>query len=294
MSLRARTFALTSVVLCAFATNSLLCRWALAEDRIDPTSFTTVRLLSGAIALALLVRLRRVPAKQRRAGRWPAAAALLVYAVAFSLAYVRLGAGLGALLLFGAVQVSMIGWAVVRGERLSVRQWVGIVFALGGLSLLTLRGASVPQPTAAVLMLTAGAAWGAYTLLGRGTANPLAATADNFARAAPAAILAMAIAWWLHAVHLSPRGVGIAVTSGALASGLAYALWYTALRGLSASQAAVVQLLVPIIAASGGVLLLGEHLTLHLALTGTAVLLGVGLALTGREQLAPRPATTEA
>lgn len=289
MTSRARTIVLTAVVLCAFAANSLLCRWALAQERIDPASFAGVRLVSGALMLVALVRMRRgAGAAERRSGRWGAAVALLVYAVAFSLAYVRIEAGLGALLLFGAVQTTMLGWSVANGERLSLGQWLGVAAAVAGLSLLTLRGASVPQPGAAALMLAAGIAWGAYTLLGKGTSNPLAATAYNFARAAPAALAVMLAAWILRAVHLSPSGVLIAMVSGALASGLAYALWYEALRGLRASQAAVVQLLVPVIAAAGGVLLLGERPTLVQAGAGIVVLAGVALAVTGRPATRPQ------
>ncbi|MFW5739555.1 MAG: DMT family transporter [Myxococcota bacterium] len=284
MTRPARTFVLTSVVLCAFAANSLLCRWALAEDRIDPASFAAVRLGAGALVLVALVRGRTAGTARRRSGGWAAALSLLVYAVAFSFAYVRIEAGLGALLLFGAVQTTMLSWSVATGERLSPGQWAGVALAIAGLCVLTLRGASIPQPGAAALMLAAGVAWGAYTLLGRRSPDPLVATEQNFARAAPGALAVMIAAWAAGAVHLSTAGVFIATVSGAVTSGLAYALWYEALRRLRASQAAVVQLLVPVIAAAGGALLLGERPTMTQAAAGAGVLVGVAAAVTRRKR----------
>jgi len=277
-----RLAALTLLAMVAFAANSVLCRLALRHTGIDPASFTTIRLLSGALALWLIVRLRgRAPSV---AGSWPSAFALFAYAAAFSFAYVTLPAGTGALLHFGAVQATMILAGLRAGERLGARQSAGLALALGGLAMLLLPGISAPPPGGSALMLGAGIAWGVYSLRGRGAADPASTTAGNFLRAAPLGVaLSLAMLPW---ARLDGLGVGYAVLSGALASGAGYAVWYAALRGLTATRAATVQLSVPVIAALGGVVLLGEPITLRLVLASAATLGGIALVVLGTRRTA--------
>jgi drug/metabolite transporter (DMT)-like permease len=275
-----RLASLVTLALCGFAANSLLCRAALARSTIDPASFTAWRLASGAVVLALLCLARRAGSPLRH-GDWRGALALGLYAIAFAYAYLALHAGVGALLLFGAVQLTMIGVGLWRGERLRARQWLGVALAGGGLAAmkLPLGGAALPWwPMLA--MLAAGVAWGVYSLLGRGARAPLALTAGNFLRAAP---FALALPWLVpHPVSISVEGIGYALLSGALASGLGYALWYAALPSLRATQAAALQLLVPVIAAAAGVAWLGEPTDARLLLGGAAILGGVALAVSNR------------
>ncbi|MAE23794.1 MAG: EamA family transporter, partial [Pseudomonas sp.] len=263
-----------------FAGNSLLCRLALRETDIDAASVTAIRLLAGALTLWLLLRLRQ--ARQPVAGNWPGALALFTYAATFSFAYLQLDTGTGALLLFGSVQLSMLLWGLLRGERLGLGASLGTALATAGLLALLLPGASAPPLLAALLMLLAGIAWGAYSLLGRGQGDPLAVTAGNFLRAAPLALLLALVLL----PHLDWDGPGLfyAVLSGALTSGVGYAIWYSALPGLRASQAATVQLSVPILAALGGSLLLSEALSLRLTLSAVAVLGGIALVLGSRQR----------
>lgn len=270
---------LTALALLAFAGNSLLCRAALRDTAIDPASFTLLRIVSGALVLALLVGLR-APA-QLRAGSWTSAAALFAYAIAFSYAYIGLSAGTGALILFGAVQASMLGWALLRGERFGAVQTLGFVLAIAGLIGLLLPGLSAPPLGAALLMLLAGVAWGVYSLRGRGAGDPTAVTAGNFLRAVPMAGAAIAIALLLapDAMQIDAPGSLYAIASGALTSGLGYAIWYRALPQLRASTAATVQLSVPVITAVAGVLLLSEPLSPRLVLASIAVLGGVALVV---------------
>jgi drug/metabolite transporter (DMT)-like permease len=277
-----RTAALTFAALTGFAANSLLCRMALGARAIDPASFTAVRLLSGALVLALLVRVTPAARGAGRSGSLRAALALFVYAIAFSFAYLRLTTGTGALILFAAVQLAMLGVSVLRGERPSARQWLGIALSLGGLVALTLPGLAAPEPLAAATMALAGVAWGGYSLLGRASTQPLATTADNFARGTPLALSAWGLALIAGAVHGSLQGVLLASASGALASGVGYSLWYAALPALSRTTAAVVQLSVPVLAALAGVLVLGESLSDRLVFSGVAILTGVALALRAR------------
>ncbi|MCO5167176.1 MAG: DMT family transporter [Planctomycetes bacterium] len=265
----------------AFAGNSLLCREALGRRGMDPVSFTTLRVLSGA---ALLVVLARRLDPGARAGSVAGAAALFAYALAFSLAYVTLEAGVGALLLFGAVQATMLGAGLAVGERPSPVQWAGLLAALGGLVHLLLPGLAAPDPLGAALMLLAGVAWGAYSLLGRGAQRPIAATAGNFVRAAPLALAASLAALVWTTPRVPSDGALLAVASGAVTSGLGYSLWYLALRGHTATTAAVVQLSVPVLAAAGGVLLLGEAATSRLVVAGALVLGGVAAATLGRRE----------
>lgn len=276
------TVALTSLAMIAFAGNSLLCRVALKDTSIDAASFTTIRLVSGAATLWLVVRMgRSTPAGS---GNWLSAFALFAYAAGFSFAYVSLPAATGALLLFGAVQSTMIGYGIWVGERLPKTQLVGLVLAIGGLIGLLLPGFSAPPLSGAVLMLGAGVAWGVYSLRGKGTGDPIKVTAGNFLRAAP---LAAALSLLMHGgTSLDSRGVWYAVASGALTSGIGYAIWYTALPALRASTAATVQLSVPVIAALGGVVSLGESISLRLVLASVAILGGIALVILAKKDAA--------
>jgi drug/metabolite transporter (DMT)-like permease len=270
---------LTSLAMLAFAGNSLLCRQALKHTAIDAASFTTLRLVSGAIVLVLIAAWRARgpgPAKPGR-GSWGSALALFAYAAGFSFAYRSLAAGSGALLLFGAVQATMIGHGLWRGERLAAWQWWGLLLALGGLVGLLLPGLAAPPLGGALLMLGAGVAWGVYSLRGRGAGDATQVSAGNFVRAVPVAVLVSALTF----EHLSvdPTGAALAVASGALASGVGYALWYTCLPALRATDAATVQLSVPVITALGGAALLAEPLTLRLLLASAAILGGIALVI---------------
>ncbi|WP_349568353.1 EamA family transporter [Azotobacter salinestris] len=276
----ARTLLLTALAMLAFAGNSLLCRLALRDTDIDAASFTGMRILAGALTLWLLLRTRP---QGRAGGSWSGAVALFVYAAGFSFAYLQLDAGVGALLLFGAVQLGMLLYGLSRGERLGPWASLGLLLALAGLVALLLPGADAPAPGSAALMLLAGLAWAVYSLLGRGSADPLAATAGNFIRAIPLALLLGLLL--VAQSRPDPLGLVYALLSGALTSGLGYAVWYSALRGLGALQAATVQLSVPILAALAGALLLGEALSLRLSLAALAVLGGIALVLS-----AERPA----
>jgi drug/metabolite transporter (DMT)-like permease len=263
----------------SFAANSILCRLALAQGLIDPASFTLVRIASGAVALWLILALKGQAHPVH--GSWAGAFALFVYAGAFSFAYTALPAGVGALLLFGAVQVTMVAMALVRGERLSLPQWFGFALALAGLVALLSPGAAAPPITGAGLMIASGAAWGAYSLLGRNAVDPLASTAGNFIRALPLAVAAMAVGMML-GPKVEVMGFVYAVISGAAASGLGYWIWYAALRGLAPVQGASVQLSVPVIAALAGTIALGEPVTTRLSLCSITILGGIALVLVAR------------
>ena len=274
---------MTALAMFAFAGNSLLCRQALKHTTIDAASFTCVRILSGALVLWLIVRLR--DGTNRGPGTWLSALALFAYAAAFSYAYISLPAATGALLLFGAVQTTMIGYGLWSGERPGLQQAVGLVCAFGGLSGLVLPGASAPPLLGCLLMLAAGVAWGIYSLRGKGAGDPTQVTAGNFLRAGPMALaLSLATLPWM---SLDGSGIGYAVASGALASGVGYAIWYSALRGLNATSAASVQLSVPVIAAAGGIVLLGEPVTWRLLIASAAILGGIALVIF-RRQAEPR------
>lgn len=272
----ARIVAFTTLAMVAFAGNSLLCRLALKHTAIDAASFTTVRLVSGAFMLCVLVQLRRSNAIG--GGNWRSAWALFVYAAAFSFAYVSLPAATGALLLFGSVQATMLGVGLSSGERLRPWQSFGVLLALAGLVVLLLPDLSMPvSTTGSLLMVVAGVAWGIYSLRGRGAGDSMRVTAGNFVRAAA---LGLALsAWWWNDVSIDPLGVAYAVASGAIASGVGYSLWYTALPTLTAVRAANVQLSVPVIAAVGGAVLLGEPLTLRMVLASLAILGGMALVI---------------
>lgn len=294
----------TAGALVAFAGNSLLCRRALGSGAADPASFTAIRLVAGALTLLAIAawRARRPTAPTtdtlapdastdgssaswQLAGGWIPAFWLFVYAAAFSWAYGSLTAGTGALLLFGSVQVTMIAWGLLRGERPRWTEWLALPIAMGGLWYLVAPGLSAPPLLGSALMITAGMAWGGYSLAGRRGVDPIAATAGNFVRAAPMAAALVPIAWLLRSpLQLSGPGLALAVTSGAVTSGVGYVIWYVALRGLSATRAATVQLTVPVLAAVGGVLLLGETLSSRLAIAAALVIGGVGLAVLGRRK----------
>lgn len=276
----------------AFAGNSLLCRLALTQTGIDAASFTLIRIFSGATALLLIATIKKLlrvnrsasplvekfsDSSRRRPGDWVSALALFAYAAAFSFAYNSLSAGTGALLLFGAVQATMILWGLIKGEQLSLRQLVGLALALSGLVALLLPGLSAPPLIGSVLMLGAGLAWGVYSLRGKGVNDPAGATTGNFLRALPLAATLGLI--FFRSAHLDRAGFGYAVLSGAIASGVGYVLWYTALPALKAAIAATVQLSVPVLAAAGGILLLGEPLTLRFFCTSIAVLGGIALVV---------------
>ena len=279
-----RLLILTSLTMIAFAANSILCRLALDTTPIDPASFTLIRLVSGAATLWLIVRIRT--GGKAIAGSWSSAFSLFAYAAAFSFAYVSLSAGTGALILFGAVQATMILYGLLRRERFTLLQTAGLLLALGGLVALLLPGATAPHWAGATLMAIAGIAWGAYSLLGRASTHPIETTAGNFARAALFGALLSAASLSLFA--WDARGALLAVLSGAVASGLGYAVWYTVLPALRATHAATVQLSVPVIAAIGGVLLLGERLSLRLVLCSVAILGGIAMVLHAR-RLVQRP-----
>ena len=271
----ARTALLIVFAMLAYAGNSLLCRVALRDTAIDAASFTSIRLASGALILWILLRSRGK--RPLAAGSWPMAAMLFAYAVCFSFAYRDLTAATGALLLFGAVQLTMTGYGLFAGERLKGLRLVGVLIAIAGLVWLLLPGLSAPPPLAAGLMLAAGLAWGIYSLLGRGAGDATAATGGNFMRAVPfAAILSLAAA-----TGASPDQTGLiyAVLSGAVTSGLGYVLWYAALPALSATSAATIQLCVPAIAALGGAVLLAEPITARLLLASAAILGGIALTI---------------
>jgi drug/metabolite transporter (DMT)-like permease len=277
--MQTNTALLTLLAMLAFAANSLLCRLALGQDSIDAATFATVRVISGAIVLAL-VMLPRWRVRKRAAVDWRAVAALFTYMVFFSFAYLSLGAGTGALVLFGAVQLTMFAAALRAGEDFAFVSWMGLMLAVAGLVYLVSPGLTAPDLTGAVLMTIAGIAWGFYSLLGRNGADPLEATATNFIYSVPLVIIVSVL--FMGEFQSSAHGLILAAISGAVASGLGYTIWYAALRGLNASRAATVQLSVPAIAAFGGVVLLAEPVSLRLVLASVATLGGVWLVLAQR------------
>jgi drug/metabolite transporter (DMT)-like permease len=276
---RGATIGLTALAMIAFAGNSVLCRLALGGGLIDAASFASVRVLSGAVMLAVLVGLRS-PSSLRATPNWRMVAGLFLYMVFFAFAYTTLSTGTGALILFGAVQLTMFAVALHSGERFGAVAWIGLVLAIAGLVYLVSPGVTAPDPVGAGLMAVAGVAWGAYSLFGRGSNAPLADTASNFLFCVPLVIVVSLV--FRDAMLVASRGLLLAVLSGAITSGIGYAIWYEALKGLTAGRAATVQLSVPAIAALGGVVLLSEDLTLRLLLASAATLGGVGLVLAQR------------
>lgn len=272
-----RTVLLTALAMIAFASNSLLNRLALGQNTIDAISYTTMRLISGAVMLFILVNLQRKTETPRLRGSWISAAFLFLYATTFSFAYLSLSTGTGALTLFGSVQVTMIVVALRSGERPHVMEWLGLFLALGGLVYLVFPGLTAPSALGSALMTIAGIAWAFYTLRGRGSQNPLGNTAGNFVYSIPMVLAILLFS--LKSVHLSADGVLYAALSGALASGVGYVIWYAALLGLTTTRAATVQLSVPVIAAWSGVVFLGENVSIRLLVAGILILGGIALAL---------------
>lgn len=271
---------LTAFALVAFAFNSLLCRLALGTGEIDAPGFTAIRLASGAAMLAILSMAFSKTNNVLKKGHWASAFFLFAYAICFSFAYLGLAAGTGALILFGSVQMTMIFTGIIKGERPSAIEWAGLAIALGGLVYLVLPGLRSPPLLSSALMAVAGCAWGFYTLRGRGSTDPLTETAGNFARSFPFA--AVILVFYYSGRHLSSRGVILAVLSGAIASGIGYTVWYAALKHHTATRAAVLQLLVPLLTAAGGVVFLAETATIRLLIAGGLILGGIGLTIMGK------------
>ena len=274
-SLRILLFSMASVI--AFASNSIICRLALREDTIDAGSFTVIRLVSGAVALWLILIISGYRKKTEYQGSWTSASMLFLYAIAFSFAYIELDAGVGALIMFGAVQVTMLLTGLVQGERSDLLQWGGMIAAFSGLVYLVSPGLTAPPFLSSALMLIAGVSWGVYSLRGRGNNNPIAVTTDNFIRTIPFAFI-VAVALFPQ-IQLTTEGFLWAVLSGAVTSGIGYIIWYTALRGLTRTRASVIQLSVPVIAAIGGVILLSEDITLRLVLSAILTLGGIAIVI---------------
>lgn len=288
-----RLILLTALTMTAFAANSVLGRMAIGSGEtplIDPASYSAVRLIAGAVALALIVWFstrRRGQSGQARSGSWVSAFALFVYAAAFSYAYVALDTGVGALILFACVQATMIGWSLKEGDRPSPFEWLGLLTAFGAFVWLVSPGLAAPDPVAAATMAVSGIAWGAYSLKGRGLPDPLKATADNFLRSVVFLVpLGVLVAIAGLPVHATGSGLALAVLSGAVTSGIGYALWYQVLRQIGGTQGAIVQLTVPVIAAVGGTLFLSEAWTLRLALSSVLILGGVALAILAKQRRA--------
>lgn len=278
--MRFRSAALTSFALIAFAANSVLCRLALGEGAVDAASFTTLRLVSGALVLLPVSAAGKTRTAADR-GNWTSAFALFLYAVTFSFAYASLNTGIGALILFAAVQATMILFAISKGERPGIWGSLGLFVALAGLTYLVYPGLRAPSPSGAALMGIAGVSWGIYSLRGRGAASPVTVTTDNFLRSTPFVLIVSLI--FLQDLHVTFRGVFFSILSGGLTSAIGYVIWYAALGYHSATRAALVQLIVPVLAALGGVALLSEPLTVRLVISSVMIIGGVALALTQRE-----------
>ena len=278
--MRPNTIALTMAAMVAFAANSVLCRLALGAGLIDAASFATVRTVAGAVILGVILLLR--PDKAGAKPDWRSILTLYLYMMFFAFAYLSLSAGTGALVLFGAVQLTMFIVALRSGEHFSPASWAGLVLAITGLVYLVSPGVTAPDPLGAGLMAVAGVAWGFYSLVGRSAGDPTEATAWNFIYAVPLVVVTSLV--FIGDIQISPAGAGYAVASGAIASGIGYVIWYAALRGLTATSAATVQLSVPIIAAIGGVILMSEEVTLRLVVASVATLGGVALVLTQRNR----------
>jgi drug/metabolite transporter (DMT)-like permease len=279
------TFVLTAVAMLAFAANSLLAREALGALSIEAAGYTAVRIISGALVLYGLLRRGQTAANDtpsRLPGDWWAAGALFVYAIAFSAAYLSLGAATGALILFSTVQASMLAFGLVKGDRPSGRELIGFAVAFAAFVYLILPGVGRPDPVGSVLMIASGIAWAVYTLRGRGSRDPLGETAGNFVRASAFCLPLAAFA--LVYETSSPTGIALALASGIVASGLGYSIWYKALRGLTTFRAALIQLSVPVIAAFGAILVLGERLTLHFIVAGGVVLGGIAFAILAKQK----------
>lgn len=277
-----KVIAYTAFALTAFAFNSILCRLALRDGEIDAAGFTLVRLASGAVILAILTYFFSSKKEIRNSGNWLSAFFLFTYAICFSFAYLGLTAGTGALVLFGSVQITMIGVSIARGERPTSLEWVGVLIAIGGLVYLVLPGLAAPPLFNAALMAAAGAAWGFYTLRGKGSTDPLVDTTGNFVRSVPMIVLTT-IPFFAR-FHLTTNGTILAVVSGAVTSGIGYAVWYAALKHHTATRAAVLQLSVPVIAAAIGVWFLSESAHIRLTISGALILGGIAITIAGRSK----------
>ena len=279
-----KTILFTGLALIAFAANSVLCRLALGESAIDASTFTIVRLLAGAIVLTVIMRISKIKSNSNTnsstKGSWPASIALFIYGLTFSFAYVTLDTATGALILFGSVQITMILMSIFSGNRLHISEWFGMAIAFTGFVYLILPGVTTPSVIGFLLMTVSGIAWGIYTLKGRGSKNPIMDTAFNFLRTMPFVII-LAIVTFKYA-HYSSEGILLAVLSGSIASGIGYMIWYSALSGLSVTQAAVLQLLVPVIAAVGGIIFVSESISFRLTVSSAMILGGILMVVLGR------------
>lgn len=273
---------LTTLALLAFAGNSILCRFALGELSIDAVSFTSIRLFSGALFLLFVVRVTSKTPLNIVRGSWSGACFLFIYAITFSFAYISLDTGTGALILFGFVQATMITFSLLKGEKLSMAQWIGLVVALVGLVILLLPGASAPSLSGFMLMAVSGMAWAFYTIIGKSSTTPLADTTSNFVKTLP--FVAVVTLLSLSSMKITNQGIALAALSGALTSGLGYAIWYAALREITVTQAAIFQLLVPIIATVAGVLFFKEVITPNLTIASASILGGILIFIIRKEQ----------
>ncbi len=281
-----KTFGFTAFALTAFAANSVLCRMALGAEEIDAASFTIIRLVSGALTLVLILSAGSRRKKSTSKGSWQSALMLFIYAVTFSYAYITLDTATGALILFGAVQTTMVLLTLLRGNRLHLSEWIGLAVSFLGFVYLTLPGLNTPSLAGFALMSAAGFAWGVYTLKGRQSKEPLSDTTFNFLRTLP--FIAFVFIITILNLDMSVKGILLASASGSLASGIGYAVWYKALGGLSAVQAAVVQLLVPVIAAAGGVLFISEEISIRLLISTVFILGGILIVIFGRNYFLSR------
>ena len=272
-----KTFGYTFLALIAFAGNSLICRIALKESAIEPAMFTGIRLISGAIVLILIVFLTNKSGKKKSKGSWFSATMLFMYAAAFSYAYVSLETGTGALILFGSVQITMIAYSLATGNKMSILEWLGIILALFGFLYLMLPGAETPSLSGFILMCISGIGWGAYSIRGKTTKNPLEDTAYNFLRTIP--FLLLLLYFILHENIYSTKGILLALFSGVVTSGLGYIIWYAALKGLSTIQASIVQLFVPVLAGLGGFLFVNEIISVRLLVSALLILGGILLLI---------------
>lgn len=277
-----RTLIFTILALIAFAANSVLCRFALHDALIDPASFTSIRLISGATILLMLVYVSKSKHQSSTKGSWASGAILFLYAVTFSFAYISLDTGTGALIAFATVQITMITSALFQGEKMTSPEWIGVLLAFSGLVYLVFPGVTAPSLTGLLLMIISGTAWGLYSLRGKSSMNSLGDTAFNFLRALPFVIVLLLFS--LDNVKAEPKGIILAIVSGALTSGIGYTIWYMALKGLSAFQASIVQLIVPVIAAAGGVLFLSEIISLRLIFASLLILGGLAIAILKRKK----------
>jgi len=280
-----KSIILTGLALIAFAANSVICRLALGYQTIDAASFTVIRLLSGSIVLLLIIistarSTTRNTAKISTKGSWTASFMLFIYAITFSYAYTSLDTGTGALILFGSVQITMILLSLFSGTKLHITEWSGMVIAFAGFIYLVLPEVTTPSISGFILMTTAGIAWGIYTLKGRASKYPLIDTAYNFFRTTPLVVL-LAIAT-MNNINYSSEGIVLALLSGGITSGIGYTIWYVALRHISATQAAVLQLSVPVIAALGGIIFVAEAITFRLAVSAIIVLGGILMVVLGK------------